>query len=117
MGAGLGHSLAVNEQGRVYSWGWNAGHQLGRSQDDTSLPAAIEFEDKSDEVVALSGGRAHSVALTSSGELWTWGSGKNGRLGLGSPADEPSPFPLQSLQCVAEVSCGFDHTLLLLPNK
>lgn len=115
VGAGLGHSLAVTAQGSIYSWGWNAGHQLGRDErQDSSLPACVE--DVEGDVVALVGGRAHSLALTSQGQLWVWGSGKNGRLGLGSPADEPSPLLLESLEnhCIAEVACGFDHSLILL---
>lgn len=117
VGAGLGHSLAVTAQGSIYSWGWNAGHQLGRDErQDSSLPACVE--DVEGDVVALVGGRAHSLALTSQGQLWVWGSGKNGRLGLGSPADEPSPLLLESLEnhCIAEVACGFDHSLILLTS-
>jgi alpha-tubulin suppressor-like RCC1 family protein len=117
LGAGLGHSLAVNAQGSVYSWGWNAGHQLGRDgRRESPLPACVE-DLEGEDVVALAGGRAHSLALTSKGGLWVWGSGKNGRLGLGSPADEPSPFPLECLEAhrIAAATCGFDHTLILLP--
>ncbi|KAG0590248.1 hypothetical protein KC19_1G084200 [Ceratodon purpureus] len=117
LGAGLGHSLAANAQGSVYSWGWNAGHQLGRDgRRDNPVPASVgDLEGQ--EVVALAGGRAHSLAMTSKGGLWVWGSGKNGRLGLGSPADEPTPFPLECLESysIADAACGFDHTLVLLP--
>lgn len=110
LGAGLGHSLAVDARRRVYSWGWNQ---------ESGLPTCIgdgDDEFQAEEVVAVAGGRAHSVALTSKGQLWVWGSGRNGRLGLGSPADEPSPFPLESLQgsSIANAACGFDHTLVLL---
>jgi len=111
LGAGLGHSLAVNAQGRVYSWGWNQ---------ESALPTCIGDEEfQAEEVVALAGGRAHSVALTSRQQLWVWGSGKNGRLGLGSPADEPSPFPLENFRScsIVDAACGFDHTLILLPNN
>lgn len=117
LGAGLGHSLAVNAQGSVYSWGWNAGHQLGRDgRRDSPLPASVG-DLEGEDVIALAGGRAHSLVLTSKGGLWVWGSGKNGRLGLGSPADEPSPFPLECLEAhrIAQATCGFDHTIILLP--
>ena len=116
LGAGLGHSFAVNDQGSVYSWGWNAGHQLGRGgRRDSPLPACVG-DLEGEDVVALAGGRVHSLALTSKGGLWVWGSGKNGRLGLGSPADEPSPFPLECLEAhrIVQATCGFDHTLVLL---
>lgn len=40
-----------------------------------------------------------------------WGSGKNGRLGLGSFVDEFLLFFLESLEnyCIVEVVCGFDY--------
>lgn len=114
LSAGLGHSLALDTEGFVYSWGWNAGCQLGRGGDSSS-PAVIKdlVEDK---VASLSGGRVHSLALTSRGELWVWGSGRNGRLGLGSPGDEPAPVPVESLESltVLQGSCGLDHTLVLV---
>ncbi|KAI3702711.1 hypothetical protein L6452_28461 [Arctium lappa] len=34
--------------------------------------------------VVVSGGWVHSLALTSAGEVFVWGCGRNGRLGLGS---------------------------------
>jgi len=114
LSAGLGHSLALDTEGLVYSWGWNAGCQLGRDGDSSS-PAVIKDLSK-ENIASLAGGRVHSVALTSRGELWVWGSGRNGRLGLGSPADEPAPVPVESLESltVLQASCGLDHTLVLV---
>ena len=58
----------------------------------------------------------HSIALTSRGELWAWGCGKNGRLGLGSSIDEAEPVFLDSLEgCeVLQIVSGFDHNLVLV---
>lgn len=36
-------------------------------------------------------GFAYTAAVTASGELYTWGAGENGRLGLGDVADRHTP--------------------------
>ena len=36
-------------------------------------------------------GSNHSAAITSNGELYTWGQGAHGRLGHGDMADQPKP--------------------------
>ena len=39
------------------------------------------------KVVSLAAGRVHSVAVTMEGELWVWGFGHQGQLGLGDHMD------------------------------
>ena len=43
------------------------------------------------EVVEIAAGGAHSACITSSGELFTWGKGRYGRLGHGDSEDQPRP--------------------------
>jgi alpha-tubulin suppressor-like RCC1 family protein len=66
--------------------------------------------------ILVSGGRVHSIAVTSKGEVWVWGCGRNGRLGLGSSCDEAEPIMLDSLEgCeVLQAVSGFDHNLILI---
>lgn len=135
--AGLGHSLAISlnqmssTQGGesrtnashteelntdIFSWGWNSTFQLGRTGGEiTSKPGKVKGLDGK-KPVTVSGGRAHSIAITSERELWVWGCGRNGRLGLGSNIDEPEPYPVESLEGlrVLQAVCGFDHNLLLV---
>ncbi|XP_043700717.1 secretion-regulating guanine nucleotide exchange factor isoform X2 [Telopea speciosissima] len=121
--SGLGHSLVVckllsseviSEAKSIVSWGWNRNFQLGRTGTET-IPGVVEGL-SSETPVSLSGGRAHSIALTSKGELWVWGCGKNGRLGLGSSIDEVEPTLVECLQGfeVLQAVSGFDHNLVLV---
>eukprot|EP00268_Persea_americana_P047065 TRINITY_DN4877_c0_g3_i3.p1 TRINITY_DN4877_c0_g3~~TRINITY_DN4877_c0_g3_i3.p1 ORF type:complete len:322 (-),score=70.99 TRINITY_DN4877_c0_g3_i3:210-1175(-) len=123
--SGLGHSLAVcripsqeaaGEAAGVVSWGWNWNSQLGRRGPET-FPAMVEGLDGERPVYA-SGGRVHSIGLTSQGELWAWGCGKNGRLGLGSSADEAEPTLVESLDGleILQAVSGFDHNLILVAD-
>lgn len=119
--SGLGHSLAICSEvspttndvsGRIFSWGWNEVCQLGRSG---SEDVPMEVEGLSCEtVVCVSGGRVHSIAVTSIGELWSWGCGRNGRLGLGSSFDEAEPILVEGVVDVLQAVCGFDHSLVLV---
>ncbi|KAA8526662.1 hypothetical protein F0562_008135 [Nyssa sinensis] len=121
--AGLGHSLAIcqivssevtGDATSIVSWGWNQSSQLGREGTE-SLPLVVEGL-SGETPISVSGGRAHSIALTSKGELWAWGCGKNGRLGLGSSYDEVEPMLVESLEgCeVLQAASGFDHNLVLV---
>ncbi|KAF8414337.1 hypothetical protein HHK36_002338 [Tetracentron sinense] len=120
--SGLGHCLAVcqvqsevvREATNVVSWGWNRSYQLGRAGQE-NIPMMVEGL-AGEEPVSVSGGRAHSVALTSKGEVWAWGCGKNGRLGLGSSADEVEPTLIECLENfeVLQAEAGFDHNLVLI---
>jgi len=121
--AGLGHSLAICQLGEsdgsvgatnVASWGWNLSSQLGRLGDGR-VPSFIDVLN-GENPVSVSAGRAHSLALTSKGELWFWGSGKSGRLGIASSADQVEPFCLDSLEGfqILQAVAGFDHNLILV---
>ncbi|CAN6237455.1 unnamed protein product [Urochloa humidicola] len=121
--ASVGHSLALchtsiegtdSVEMGVLSWGWNCSSQLGRpGQED--VPALVNCL-SGERPVSASAGRVHSVALTSRGEVWTWGSGRNGRLGLGSSIDEAEPCLVDTLEGVEvlQVAAGMDHNLLLV---
>ncbi|CAI8588682.1 unnamed protein product [Vicia faba] len=123
--AGFGHSLAICQLDEsdgsdtvgttnIASWGWNQSSQLGRPG-PANLPA-LTHALAGENPVSVSAGRAHTVALTSKGEMWVWGSGKNGRLGLSSSVDEVEPFYLDSLEGfqILQAVSGFDHNLVLV---
>ncbi|KAG4993556.1 hypothetical protein AAZV13_11G063300 [Glycine max] len=82
---------------------------------DGKVPSLIDALD-GENPVSVSEGRAHSLALTSKGKLWVWGSGTSGRLGLGSSADQVEPFCVDSLERfqILQALSGFDHNLVLV---
>lgn len=121
--SGLGHSLAIcrdpssdvtGDATSIVTWGWNQSSQLGRVG-PADIPLMVEGLEE-EIPVSVSGGRVHSVALTSRGEVFVWGCGKNGRLGLGSSTNEAEPILLDSLEGleVLQVVSGFDHNLVLV---
>ena len=91
--AGAGHSMALREDGTVWTWGANSCGQLGNGiitgVDDgindcyTINPTPNKVQNLSD-IVAISAGTAHSLALKKDGSVWAWGWNMNGELGDGT---------------------------------
>lgn len=48
-------------------------------------------------MVDIAAGGAHSACITASGELYTWGKGRYGRLGHGDSEDQLKPKLVRSL--------------------
>lgn len=71
---GYAHTLAITNSGLVYSWGNNESCQLGLG------PKAPEFVRKPKlipglrNIVKLSAGNEHSVAINKNMEIYSWGS-------------------------------------------
>eukprot|EP00455_Lapot_gusevi_P027235 TRINITY_DN2881_c0_g1_i8.p1 TRINITY_DN2881_c0_g1~~TRINITY_DN2881_c0_g1_i8.p1 ORF type:complete len:514 (+),score=138.66 TRINITY_DN2881_c0_g1_i8:116-1657(+) len=71
-------------------------------------------------VQQVSCGWAHTAVITYSGELWTFGFGENGRLGLGNEETSHVPRVVTSLRLagsVTQVSCGDNHTAALVNGQ
>ena len=86
---------------------------------------------KKAQIVSVSAGNAHSVALSQSGKVFVWGFGRLGALGLGNLQDENFPrhlrIPEEGVQLenssesgdsdsphrLVQICAGFDHTCLL----
>ena len=98
----------------LHSWGRGKDGRLGHADGsaDHSEPRAVEaLADIPLELVAL--GNCHGGAVTSTGEVYMWGGGAFGELGLGDAVEEAQrPRLLAALQGhrVLDLSCGFYHT-------
>ena len=66
-------------------------------------------------VVCVSSGKGYMAIVTVDGELFTVGSGCDGKLGHGTEDDEAVPRKVEALagECVVWVSCGRWHTAVL----
>lgn len=85
------HALALTADGRVFSWGEGDDGKLGNGTTTTSeSPRLIEALDGF-RIRDIAAGSSHSAAVTSSGELYTWGLGEYGRLGHGDCATQLLP--------------------------
>ncbi|XP_062306104.1 E3 ubiquitin-protein ligase HERC2 [Osmerus eperlanus] len=102
------HCLALSSEGEVYSWGEAEDGKLGHgNRSPCDRPRVIESL-RGVEVVDVAAGGAHSACITASGELYTWGKGRYGRLGHGDSEDQLKPKLVDALQGhrVIDVACG-----------
>ena len=92
--AGCFHTLAVTTTGSVLAFGENGNGQLGtgRGPGNQLVPARTRLP-AGTRVTAVGGGCVHSVAVTSRGQMLSWGSG--GLLGNGSTAQSSVPVPVR----------------------
>ena len=81
--AGGNYSLALREDGRVWSWGSTL---LGRENREALRVGRVEELSK---VVSISGGETHAAAVTEDGQVWVWGAAK-GWGGKGEVSAAPS---------------------------
>jgi alpha-tubulin suppressor-like RCC1 family protein len=72
--------LALTEDGKVYSWGWNEEGQLGTNkQESEASPFDItsSFPAETKIIDIFAGRYANALAISSDGELFGWGSNEN----------------------------------------
>ncbi|CAI9108702.1 OLC1v1008373C1 [Oldenlandia corymbosa var. corymbosa] len=112
---GGAHTLFLTENGNVYATGLNDLGQLGISDDRSYSTEPLLVAGLPKEVVRISAGYHHSLAITVDGELYMWGKNSNGQLGLGkkSPRVVPIPRKVECLDGVAikTASLGSEHSI------
>uniref|UniRef100_A0A480VLB4 E3 ISG15--protein ligase HERC5 n=1 Tax=Sus scrofa TaxID=9823 RepID=A0A480VLB4_PIG len=110
------HSLALSKGGELFAWGENLHGQLGVGRGIASTPTPQMVEHLYGVPLAqVSAGGAHSVALSMSGNVYSWGGNDFGQLGLGHTDDADFPSRIEALdgQHVEFLACGASHTALL----
>ncbi|OYT90797.1 MAG: hypothetical protein CFE43_16660 [Burkholderiales bacterium PBB3] len=109
--AGSYHSLALQSNGSVSSWGFNQQGQLGDgsavSRDTpTAVPGASTIN-------ALAGGCEHSLALKTDGTVLAWGYNSTGQLGDGTSTNRSTPVAVAGLSNVTAIAAGCAHSIAL----
>ena len=84
--AGYDHMVALDKEGRVWTWGRNNFGQLGYDTGVVSYSAlarkvTIQENGEDVDIMAVAAGEYHTLALTNGGEVWAWGYNHYGQLG------------------------------------
>ena len=94
------HAMALTVDGKVFSWGEGDDGKLGHfSRMNCERPRLIEAL-RSKRIRDIACGSAHSAAISSNGDLYTWGLGDYGRLGHGNNDTQLRPKQVKSLSGV-----------------
>ncbi|KAI3692771.1 hypothetical protein L6452_32594 [Arctium lappa] len=114
---GVRHFALVTRQGEIFTCGEESGGRLGHGIDrDIGRPRLVEFLAVTN-VDSVACGEYHTCAVSTAGDLYTWGDGSHnaGLLGHGTEVSHWIPKrvsgPLEGLQ-VFSVACGNWHSAL-----
>jgi len=114
---GTHHTLVLMSDGSVYSVGGGEYGQLGNGEfSKFSLePQKIEGNLENHHVTFIASGSMHCAAVTNNGEMFVWGRGEDGQLGLGNRENQPLPTLVHALNNESIVTCalGMWHTMAL----
>ncbi len=107
------HSAALKADGTVWAWGWNSDGALGNTivGPQSSLPVQVG---SLTDVVSISLGFSHGLALKKDGTVWAWGSNLYGQLGDGTKTNRFTPVQVSSLGKVRAIAAGTQFSLALL---
>lgn len=106
------HTMAVTEDGRVWTWGGGKNGRLGHGDEKIRLvPRCVEAL-RGQRAVAIAAGYHNNLVLTAAGDVWSWGWGAHGQLGTGDAADREAPVVIEELSGlrVVRLACGDRHS-------
>jgi len=105
----LHHTVAVRENGSLWTWGNNEYGQLGDgTRTNRATPTRIGTATNWSTVAA---GANHTVAIRTDGTLWAWGFNGSGRLGDGTTFNRNAPVRIGTASNWISVSAGGLHTV------
>jgi len=114
---GEDHTLILNTNGYVYGWGDNTLYQVGASPEncDFTSPTYIHIP-KGLTVIQLSCSLTSSFCVTSSRQMYSWGSNDHKQLGLIDLVKDtrtPSELSFTKDKLVFQLAVGMRHVLML----
>ncbi|KAG1151814.1 hypothetical protein G6F37_004439 [Rhizopus arrhizus] len=112
------HSVALDSEGNLYSWGCNDEQALGRAGTET-VPLKIDC--KGTKFVKVACGDNATLALSEQGNVYSWGTyrGDNGSFGFAEGIQhqkEPLLYPFLKDKIVIDIASGANHSLALCSN-
>jgi alpha-tubulin suppressor-like RCC1 family protein len=114
--AGREHSLAVTQDGQLWTWGRNSEGQLGMGDlSDQALPTLVPGMTP---LVSISASETHSLCVKN-GQVFAWGRNDYGQLGVATnlgtttPLLSPAPVPTFTASPIIKVAAGANHSLAL----
>lgn len=111
------HILAITNDKKLFGWGENKEGQLGLGTFKPTyfIPTILDFF-KDIPVKQAAGGESHSLVLTETGEVFSFGSAECGKLGLGPVKPKTlyhSPIQIPNFNNIKLISCGDNHSLAI----
>lgn len=117
--SGHRHSIALDENGGLYTFGSGASGALGHGDlIGQEYPMKVmEFDNKNIRIHQMSAGVDISMAVSTEGNVYSWGKAADGRLGLG--IEDRSVLLPERVELgddkfkAVDVECGYVHSLVV----
>ena len=98
---GLHYTVALKQNGTVWTYGLNDKGQLGIDNNENKLsPTKVE---SLRNIKAIATGYSHSLALASDGKVYAWGLGTSGQLGNGGNENSNVPMQVDGLSNIVRI--------------
>lgn len=120
---GVNYTIVLKADGTVWGTGINSTGELGRGQNtpqEANLqPVKTKAGDPLTNIVKISSGLSHNMALTKTGEVYVWGLNANGQLGQGNTTNLNVATPMQNefgtgpVKNIIDISAGRLHSTVL----
>ncbi|ERN14979.1 ultraviolet-B receptor UVR8 [Amborella trichopoda] len=114
------HTAAISDAGELYTWGRDEGEGrlglgTGGGPDEGALGTPSRVDALPVPVAAVTCGGFFTMALTTDGQLWSWGGNSNFELGRGNNINDWRPQPVPSLDGVRiiQIASGGFHSMAL----
>ena len=122
--SGQHHTIVLDAAGKVYAMGRAEYGRLGLGEDakETAMPVQVTALD-SNRIQEIACGEAVSLAVSTKGDLYSWGFGSCLQLGTGEDEDECLPTKMEGKNLQSElhevlgVSAGGQHTAMLVRDR
>lgn len=98
------YSLALDRNGIVWFWGFNSKGQLEDEGEDAVKQPTIYKQLNGIEIKDIETGDFHSLALSTNGDVYSWGSNENGQLGDGTITNKYFPMKVPGLTGVRYIN-------------
>lgn len=113
------HTGLITGAGQIFTVGSNNEGRLGlgdRTLHQSSTPCLVEALSHCN-AVKISCGWGHTAAVMDNGDLYTWGVGEYGALGVADPGSQWFPvkvaFPGRDQVAITKADCGTRHTAMV----
>lgn len=106
------HTIARTECGLVFTWGGGKNGRLGHGDEKIrAQPTCVESL-CDERAISVTAGYHNNLVLSERGQVWSWGWGAHGQLGLGDTRDRDVPTVIEELsrERVHLLSCGDRHS-------
>ncbi|MFZ2956209.1 MAG: tetratricopeptide repeat protein [Candidatus Ozemobacteraceae bacterium] len=105
-------SVALQNDGTVLAWGPNLYGSVGIGTFSKDILPPSKVLNLTD-IISVSAGDLHCLALKNDGTVWAWGKNDRGELGDGTTTNRHTPVKIDSLSDITAISAGECYSVAL----